>query len=74
MHILHKWKNDSKNARTCGKCGKHQYHIETGWQKVNCRVYKQMVLYDLSKDMKTIEDLKHNCDYCSVEHNDGEVK
>jgi hypothetical protein len=64
LHI-HKWKKDSTNSRTCIKCRKHQYQINTGWIETSCKVHQQMILYDMSRDMKKLEE--HKCEYCNTE-------
>ena len=62
MHIFHNWRKDSKNARTCTRCGQHQYH-SYGWKKVSCKVYAKMVLHDKGKDMQRLEG--DRCEFCN---------
>ena len=63
MHILHNWKKDTKNARTCMECGEHQFY-SYGWKKVNCNVYQKMVLYDMGSEVRKLDVEK--CSYCNV--------
>jgi len=54
LHI-HKWKKDSTNCRTCLKCKKHQVHAYT-WEMVSCKVYDYMLLRDMGKEMRKVEE------------------